>query len=343
MAKLLQNRLALSTVVTTLIILVISVLLAGTVTYFAINVTSTRVQEESLALAKPHAWFDSAVSHAEAAIMVINTGGRDIVIDKFTVRGQESSWGNIFYATTSQSISSDLTYLASSDLTNGSSVPVGTGLVFKNAVSDLTLPSGKTMIIYIKNPDSISVNDVGLTISITVFTSQAMYHKETNVQGAQYSSQITTPTATSNLTQSQINIWYDGDGNQMSMVITNNGGSSETITGISFNGTLFNTVNNNYYQTWMYSYIGTFTVSTTLPYNTELIGNSFSVSGHTLSVTNEGSTLTPFSIPAGQTAIIYLNRLWWITTYGNTESVTLQVQGAGTVNLGSAVVAHYAV
>jgi hypothetical protein len=58
MSKLLRNRLALSTVVTTLIILVISVLLAGVVSYFAMNVTSTRVQEESIALAKQHAWFD---------------------------------------------------------------------------------------------------------------------------------------------------------------------------------------------------------------------------------------------------------------------------------------------
>ena len=48
--KLMKNQYALSTVVTTLIILVISVLLASVVTYFAINVVSTRVQEESLSL-----------------------------------------------------------------------------------------------------------------------------------------------------------------------------------------------------------------------------------------------------------------------------------------------------
>ena len=61
MRKLLKNRLALSTVVTTLIILVVSVLLAGVVTYFAINVTSTRVQEESLALTKQHIWYDADI------------------------------------------------------------------------------------------------------------------------------------------------------------------------------------------------------------------------------------------------------------------------------------------
>ncbi len=56
MKNILKNRLALSTVVTTLIILVVSVLLAGVVTYYAINVTSTRVQEESLSLEYLHVW-----------------------------------------------------------------------------------------------------------------------------------------------------------------------------------------------------------------------------------------------------------------------------------------------
>jgi hypothetical protein len=38
------------------------------------------------------------------------------------------------------------------------------------------------MLIYITSPDSITINDIGLTVAITVFTSQAMYYKETNVQ-----------------------------------------------------------------------------------------------------------------------------------------------------------------
>src|SRR3972149_3436981 len=90
--NILKNRWALSTVVTTLIILVVSVLLAGVVTYFAINVTSTRVQEESLHLTKQHVWYDGANTESLAAIMIINTGGRDVVIDKLTVRGQEAQW-----------------------------------------------------------------------------------------------------------------------------------------------------------------------------------------------------------------------------------------------------------
>ena len=121
MRNLLKNRLALSTVVTTLIILVVSVLLAGVVTYFAINVTSTRVQEESLALTKQHVWYKAGASgESVAAIMIINTGGRDIVIDKLSVRGQEVTWNgatqDVYYAITTESISADLPFVTAAEL-----------------------------------------------------------------------------------------------------------------------------------------------------------------------------------------------------------------------------------
>jgi hypothetical protein len=191
MRNILKNRLALSTVVTTLIILVVSVLLAGVVTYFAINVTSTRVQEESLALTKQHVWYKAGVSgESVAAIMIINTGGRDIVIDKLSVRGQEVAWSSgasnqkVYYNITTNSISEDLPFV---DRTTLNTSPANVKLNnldynISTTNSDLTLQSGKTMIIYITSPDSITINDIGLTVAITVFTSQAMYYKETNVQ-----------------------------------------------------------------------------------------------------------------------------------------------------------------
>jgi len=190
MRNILKNRLALSTVVTTLIILVVSVLLAGVVTYFAINVTSTRVQEESLALTKQHVWYDGEGSASLAAIMIINTGGRDIVIDKLSVRGQEVTWAGatqkVYYATTTESISADLPYVSAAELTAGKdldgNLTTTTLAALGTTSSDLTLQSGKTMILYITSPDSITINDIGLTVAITVFTSQAMYYKETNVQ-----------------------------------------------------------------------------------------------------------------------------------------------------------------
>ncbi len=175
MRNILKNRLALSTVVTTLIILVVSVLLAGVVTYFAINVTSTRVQEEDLALTKQHVWY-SASGTTQAAIMVINTGGRDVVIQKLTCRGQEAAWNTVLYGVTTSSVPDDIacnTTAVAGPYAIGS-VPI----TLANATTDLTLQSGKTMVIFISSPDSITINDIGLTVAITVFTSQAMYYKE---------------------------------------------------------------------------------------------------------------------------------------------------------------------
>ena len=183
--KLLKNKKALSTVVTTLIILVVSVLLATVVTFYAINVTTTRVQEESLFLTKQHVWYSSTYG-AEAAIVIVNTGGKDVVIDKITVRGQECDWTNVYYwKTSTTTISADLnatTTELSGTTFNMSSTFTYTTENFTRASTDLTLMSGYTMVLYIKSPDSISVNDIGTTVGITVFTANAQYYKETNVE-----------------------------------------------------------------------------------------------------------------------------------------------------------------
>ncbi len=189
MRRILRNRLALSTVVTTLIILVVSVLLAGVVTYFAINVTSTRVQEESLHITKHHVWHNGS-SRALGTLMIINTGGRDVVIDKISVRGQGCDWNSsttdkfVSYCRTTQTISADLDYVSNfaRDGTNTTVTIGGSDFNFTVATDDLILKSGYTMVIYIENPDSISINDIGLTVSIEIFTAQAMYYREANVE-----------------------------------------------------------------------------------------------------------------------------------------------------------------
>jgi hypothetical protein len=167
MKNILRNRMALSTVVTTLIILVVSVLLAGVVTYFAINVTSTRVQDESLSLTWQHVWVDSTGA-AVGAIEITNTGGRDVVITKMTVRGQECT-GLTVADVAAADTSDDLTFAAA---------PAQAG----TAACPQVLASGATISVYIDSPDSISLSDIGTTVAFTVFTSQAMYYKETNVQ-----------------------------------------------------------------------------------------------------------------------------------------------------------------
>jgi hypothetical protein len=168
MKNIMKNRLALSTVVTTLIILVVSVLLAGVVTYFAINVTSTRVQEEALLVSHEHIWV-AADGSAVGAIMITNTGGRDVVINKITVRGQECT---ALFADPAQDPAADIVYDATP---SDPYVAVADG-------DSIVLPSGETVGVMMTSPDSIGINDIGLTAAFTVFTSQAMYYKETNIQ-----------------------------------------------------------------------------------------------------------------------------------------------------------------
>ncbi|MGB9714074.1 MAG: hypothetical protein ACPLZC_03735 [Candidatus Bathyarchaeales archaeon] len=180
--KMLKSKKALSTVVTTLIILVVSVLLATVVTFYAINVTTTRVQEESLQITKLHVWHNGT-NFAEAAFLIINTGGRDVVLDKITVRGQECTWSTVYYSKTTDTINNDLTYVQP----NANSTLLGKSwgsYSLTQASDDMILKSGYTAIIFIADPDHVSVNDIGVTVGVTVFTANAQYYKEANVQAA---------------------------------------------------------------------------------------------------------------------------------------------------------------
>ena len=171
MRSLLKGKKGLSTVVTTLIILVVSVLLATVVTYYAINMTTTRVQEENLRISKSHIWANS--SFAEAAFVIVNIGGRDTLIDKVQVRGQDIPWSSVYYNRTSTAPTSDLTLIG--NLSASSYTP---------AAADLSLKSGECLVVYIDSPGTISVEDIGVTCSITVFTASAQYQVEVNVESA---------------------------------------------------------------------------------------------------------------------------------------------------------------
>ncbi len=182
MKSLLKTKKGLSTVVTTLIILVVSVLLATVVTFYAINVTTTRVEEESLQVFKLHTWHNGT-TFSETAFLIINTGGRDVVCDKITVRGQECAWDTIYYNKTTNTVNTDLTYVAPD--VNGTLVgATWSTYTLAQAADDLILKSGYTMIVYIANPDHISVTDIGVTVGINVFTANAQYYKESNVEAS---------------------------------------------------------------------------------------------------------------------------------------------------------------
>ena len=187
--QLLKNRYALATVITTLIILVVSILLASVLVYFAVNVVSTRVQQESLSVSNVHIWVPSsaATGPVEAAMMITNTGGRDVVVSQIQVLGQPCA--SVFFlmaVTAGQTLDNLNQGLAYTDTLTGPTLATKTVGTFANPLAaspgSLVLPSGDTMVVYIISPGSVSINDVGLTVGLTVFTAQAMYYKETNIQ-----------------------------------------------------------------------------------------------------------------------------------------------------------------
>ena len=181
MKSLAKNEKALSTVVTTLIILVVSVLLAGVVTMYAINITSTRTQQEELRLTKQAVWV-YANDTAYAALAIDNVGGRDVVIDKVQVRGVEAAWSTVHYLRLDSAVSGSLQCPNGTQTWTSMEYIDGTTGSFTAASTDLPLASGDTLIIYISTPDSINVNDVGTTIGLTVFTENAQYYVECNVR-----------------------------------------------------------------------------------------------------------------------------------------------------------------
>jgi hypothetical protein len=184
MIRILKNRLALSTVVTTLIILVVSILLASVLTAFATNVVGTRVQEENLYVSKQHIWVADDGT-AQGAIMVTNNGGRDVVINTVAVRGQTSAWGDVFSLAATSADDGYIADLPYSTTTPAAALAVtGFDAALAATTGPLILASGNTIVIYFNTPDSVSLNDIGLTVSIALHTAQAVYYSEVNIQAA---------------------------------------------------------------------------------------------------------------------------------------------------------------
>jgi len=166
-AKLMRNKRGLSQVVTTLILLVVSVLLAAVVVYYATNVTMTRTANEEVVIQYAHVWVADNGT-AEAAFYIKNIGGRDIIVDKITVRGVESDWDTVWFQRTAPG--TDLVWNAT--------------LTGTQATDDIPLASSGPLIVYISGPDNIVLRDVGTPVSLTVFTADGQWIKEVIVEYA---------------------------------------------------------------------------------------------------------------------------------------------------------------
>jgi hypothetical protein len=177
-----QRRKALAQVVTTLILLVVSILISSIAVHYSINILSARLQTEEVRLTKEHIWVNS--TGAVGAMKIQNLGGRDILIDKIETRGVESSWPNVYYyrVPSGTSITGDLN-VTSYDNLSGASTTID-GETYTQATSDIPLVSGGELLVYIKGPDNVQVDDIGTTVSFSLFTGLSQYITECNVESA---------------------------------------------------------------------------------------------------------------------------------------------------------------
>lgn len=182
MARLQWSERGLSQVVTTLILLVVAVLLAGVVTYYATNITMTRTQEEEVHINKQHVWVNR--TGAVAAFKVHNLGGRDILIDKIEVRGVENPWSRVYYyrVPSGTAIFGDMNITSPAKLT-GASVTID-GRLYNQSSGDIPLASSGVLLIYVNRPDNIDLSDIGTACSITIFTVNGQYIVECLVESA---------------------------------------------------------------------------------------------------------------------------------------------------------------
>jgi len=111
-------------------------------------------------------------------------GGKDLLIDKITVRTHDCHWSNVYFyrVPVNAEISSDMNLTSSASLT-GASVTLF-GKEYIQATEDIPFTSGGEVLFYIKDPGYIGVDDIGTIVNIKVFTNNAEYGTEINVESA---------------------------------------------------------------------------------------------------------------------------------------------------------------
>ena len=110
--------------------------------------------------------------------MLQNLGGKDILIDKIEIRGVEADWSTVFFERVSsgQTFTGDFSVQDPTKF-NGSSTSVDVGsYTYDQASEDIPVQSGGVLLFYIYSPDNISVDDIGKTVSITVYTMNCLLY-----------------------------------------------------------------------------------------------------------------------------------------------------------------------
>ena len=181
-SRVLKKGRGLSVVVTTLILLVVAVLLATVVSYYATDVTLTRSQVEDIRLSKGRIWVNQ--TGAVSAFKLQSVGGRDTLIDGIAIRSDDVEWSSVYvHRVPSGSTVTEELNVVNPDRLVGDNVTID-GRTYEKASVDIPLISGGVLLFYIKEPVNIQMDDIGTTINIRVYTNNAHYITNCNIESA---------------------------------------------------------------------------------------------------------------------------------------------------------------
>jgi hypothetical protein len=172
-----QKRRGLGDVITTLIILIASVVLAAGVIFFGGSLFQTNTENEAIQVSNTHIWVSPNGTSSVAGFVVQNTGGKVVSVQKITIRGQSvptSSWwyNNTQTVATAANIQTELKY--ENDLHDGVDVSSTAGVEeFTQASGPISLEQGEAMFVYLANPAGITAIDSGLAFTMNIQAGKA--------------------------------------------------------------------------------------------------------------------------------------------------------------------------
>jgi hypothetical protein len=230
-----ETVISISGKVIALILVIIAVSsVAGIVIFQSLinNSNSSNPQVETLELMNEHIWFNQT-GWAEAAIVVVNTGEGDVLLQRIMVRSIESKWSDIYYWTTNTGpVSSELKQTPVELSGPSFSILIdGTPRNFEQATAKLNLGSGWTIVLYNRNPGNITSSNVGSKATIAVFTENKLYFKEADIE-AQFTFMKTEELKVTSMTFGGTS---GSANNTIVLSIRNSGTSKVTVTEVRVN------------------------------------------------------------------------------------------------------------
>ena len=175
-------RRGLSTVVTSLILLVATVLMAFAVAHYATNATKTRSTTEEVRLSKERIWMNQ--SGAVVAFKIQNIGGADLTVDGVIVRDVELNWEDIYYyrVPSGTTFMDELSIVGAATL-SGTNFTID-GYTFQQASRTIPLISSGSLLFYVRNPGNLFIDDIGETVRFGIFTKNGHYITAAKVESA---------------------------------------------------------------------------------------------------------------------------------------------------------------